>query len=506
MHRDRTGLRTSNIQHLTSTIAHRTSRIAAIAFVSVLLLLLIAGSTFAQTAGLRYRELLRPGSTTFHHVPIGLCEDYPEESTTIDVIRGDMELLKRSGINVLRIAFGWDGIVEQKDQYNWLFWDDYVRMAVDEYGITLIPYVCYTPMWNSTGDSTNYWNHTPKDYDAFGDFVYNLVTRYKDRIKSWELWNEPDIKAYWSGTSEDLARLTKIGALAVRRADPEAMVVLAGLAGNTNFTLELFRDHGISPYVDVVNCHNYYETWNSSPIENVPEYIYTLSDILARYGNGQSLWMAEVGYSSFRRDDGFVSEWGPWSIYDYEHTPKYQAVQLAKTLTLLLSTEKLGAIAWYRIKDLRHDEAVIGDVNNRHLGVAELDWTPKPAEKAIAFMNTLFAQRHRSLDRQIVITKSGQSDSQVHAFELEDGSIVVVGWLQTRTKRPVVGQTPGNLKDTRTEQVTITLPTKLSSKAILYDEVGNAKPFSTISHKKGILTIENLSLAGGEIAILKISK
>ncbi|MBI4429861.1 MAG: cellulase family glycosylhydrolase, partial [Ignavibacteriales bacterium] len=239
-----------------------------------------------------YRQLLRPLTANFYHTQIGLCEDYPEETTTLEIIRKDMELLKRSGIGLLRISFGWDAIEEQKDKYSWLFWDDYVKMAVEEYGITLIPYICYTPSWNSTGDSTNFWNHTPKGYEEFGQFTFDLVTRYKKWIKSWELWNEPDIKEYWSGNVQDYARLAKIGSQAVRKADSTAIVVLGGLAHNTNFTRTLFRDLGISPFVDVVNMHNYNETWSGTPNELIIDYINTMADIVQTYGNGQSLWVA----------------------------------------------------------------------------------------------------------------------------------------------------------------------------------------------------------------------
>jgi hypothetical protein len=456
----------------------------------VLTLLGIATVLWAQPRHTIYDQLRKPEGAQFYHVPIALCEDYPEETTTPELIHNDMEMLKRAGINVLRISFGWDGIESTKGKFDWLFWDDYVKTAVDDYGITLIPYICYTPMWNSTGDTSNYWNHTPIDYDEFGKFVFALVSRYKDRIKSWELWN---------------AKLTRIGAEAVRRADPGAIVVLAGLAGHVEFTRTLFRDLNISPYVDVVNCHSYYETWNGDPLETVVPYVNSLSDIIRRYGNKQSLWMAEVGYSTFRKPDGYVSD-SYWATYDYEHTPRYQAVALWRTMTLLLSTEKMSAIAWYEIKDLPPGENVIGDVNNRNLGVDSVGWKPKPAEHALSFFNRFFAQKNRCIDRQTDITRMIGSDSEVHAFEMEDGSVAVVGWLKTCIKGRIGDQKPGNLKDTRSETITLTLPIKGGKTAALFDELGNQRPFKDISVHHGKTVITGLTLKGGEIAILKIAR
>jgi hypothetical protein len=457
----------------------------------------------AQIAGLQYESLVRPAGAGVHRVPIGLCEDYPEETTTPAILRGDMELLKRSGIRILRISFRWDGIEPAQGQYNWLFWDDYVKMAVEEYGITLIPYVCRTPAWNSTGDTTNFWKHPPKDYEAFGAFMTALVNRYKKWIKTWELWNEPDIDAAWSGTAGDLARLTKTAAKAVRAADPEAKVVLAGIAHDTKFLRSLFRDHGISPFVDVVDCHSYFETWNGEPLETVIDYVNTIADIIATHGNGQSLWMAEVGYSTYRRADGFVSD-SYWSTYEYEHTPRFQAVALWRTLTMLLSTEKMAAISWYKIKDLPPSETVAGDVNTRNLGVATVDFTSKPAEGALAFFARFFGKKARCIDGEVTVARTIGSDSHVHAFRMEDGSTAVVAWLKTNVKGRTLPGRNGSLKDARRERITVGIPGTGPVKARMYTETGVATPFEEVTVRDGRMLVADLDLRGGTITILKI--
>lgn len=472
------------------------------------LALIVPGIIFVSIASAQsgkgiYDQLLRPQGAEFYHVPIGLCEDYPEESTTMEIIRGDMEMLKRTGIRLLRISFGWDGIETERGKYHWGFWDEYVRIAVDEYGITLVPYICYTPAWNSTGDTTNYWNHTPVDYTAFGAFVEALVTRYRERIKTWELWNEPDIKEYWSGNAADLAKLTKIGAEAVRKGDPGAKVVLAGLAAHTDFTLSLFRDHGISPYVDVVNCHSYFETWNGDPIESVVGYVNTLSEIIRKYGNRQSLWMAEVGYSTFRRPDGYVSN-SYRSTYAYEHTPAYQATALWRTLTLLLSTEKLAAVTWYEIKDLPAGENVIGDVNNRNLGVDYVGYRPKPAEGALKFFNAFFGQKSKCIDSGTEIRRTIGSESEVHAFVMEDGSVAVVGWLKTHIKAKEQPAESGNLTDGRRERIELSLPMPRATRAVVYDEQGNGRGTRTFKAQKGRIVLAGIDLTGGGLTIIKI--
>jgi len=48
-------------------------------------------------------------------------------------------------------------------------------------------------------------------------------------IRVWEIWNEPD-RPFWTGSVEDYYRLLKVAYLTIKSTDPEATVLLAGLA------------------------------------------------------------------------------------------------------------------------------------------------------------------------------------------------------------------------------------------------------------------------------------
>jgi hypothetical protein len=463
--------------------------------------------SYAQTDKLMYDRLLKSQVKGFYQVPVGLCEDYPEETTTMEIIRKDMQFLKSNDVKFLRISFGWDAIEAQKDKYTWLFWDDFVKIAVEEYGITLIPYICYTPDWNSTakGDPMKFWNHTPVDYEEFGQFIKDLVTRYRKWIKSWELWNEPDIKAFWSGTAQELAKLTKIGSRAVREADPEAIVVLAGLAHRTEFTRELFRDHDIGSYVDVINIHNYYETWHPASVEAVIDYVNEIYGIVKKYGNNQPVWMAEVGYSTWRMGGNKVSDHYT-AYYDYEHTPAYQAVDLFKRVALVASTGKISAIAWYELKDLLPAEDVIGDNNNRNLGVAYVDHSPKPAIQALKFFNHILSGKYLCINNRVMVKKKADSDSEVLVFEEQIGNVIVVSWLRTSIPGKREEETSGMVKDERNETIEIEIPGVLNGKARLYDELGQSAEFLSVFPEQTHTVIKNIQLKGGAISIIKIEK
>ena len=459
----------------------------------------------AQTEKLMYDKLERPQGITFYKMPVGLCEDYPEETTTMEIIRNDFEFLKKHDIKFMRISFGWDAIDSEEGKYNWLFWDEFVRMAVDDYGITLLPYICYVPQWISTGakDTMYFWNYPPKDNKPWGEFVKSLVNRYKNRIKTWELWNEPDIWIYWQGTRKQFVDFMKAGAEAVREADPTAKIVFPGIAYDPEFVKDLFKNWGMSKYFDIVNMHNYYETWHRHPIEEITNYVNEVHDVVWRYGKNQPLWMAEVGYSTFRKGARVSDSFNAY--YDYEHSPEYQAVHLFKTLALVASTEKVSAVAWYEIKDLPPSENVIGDNdNNRYLGVAYPDHKPKPSARALQFFNELFSKKYRNGNDKLKVDRTVGSETVVNAFENEDGSFIVTAWIQTTIPGRTGDDKSGMAKDTRKETIGIQLLSDLKGDVTLYDELGKNKEFSFVEKKGDTLVLKDVKLEGGKIVVFEI--
>ena len=99
--------------------------------------------------------------------------------------------------------------------------------------------------YDITKDTFRYQNYQaygfaapPKDYRKWHDLIYALVTHCVARYGEseiatwyWELWNEPDLNYYWSGTIEEFNKLYDYTAAAVKAACPQARV---GGPGTTN--------------------------------------------------------------------------------------------------------------------------------------------------------------------------------------------------------------------------------------------------------------------------------
>lgn len=74
------------------------------------------------------------------------------------------------------------------------------------------------------------WAYPPKDYNKWGELVYqwvkHCVERYGEKEVTtwwWEVWNEPNI-GYWKGTPEEYFKLYDYAADAVKRACPNARI------------------------------------------------------------------------------------------------------------------------------------------------------------------------------------------------------------------------------------------------------------------------------------------
>ncbi len=116
--------------------------------------------------------------------------------------------------------------------------------------------------------------------------------------------------------------------------------------------------------------------------------------------------------------------------YAYEHTPAYQAVMLWRDHLDVLASGAASLMGWYRIHDLPATTQVIGDANNRFLGLLDVNGREKPAFYALRFYDQLFNQPTRSLDGKTFVRSDNDSpEVVVHVIEEQDGAVVVTGWL-----------------------------------------------------------------------------
>jgi xylan 1,4-beta-xylosidase len=121
----------------------------------------------------------------------------------------------------------------------------------------------------------------PGDFDRYASVVEHIVRHYNggwdhgyhDRLRYWEIWNEPDLgKLFWGGTPQQYYALYAKLARAVKRADPTALVGGPALAKPNDATaysdgfLEFVRAEHLP--LDFYSWH-WYATDSDDPLDFV---------------------------------------------------------------------------------------------------------------------------------------------------------------------------------------------------------------------------------------------
>lgn len=92
-----------------------------------------------------------------------------------------------------------------------------------------------TPSWAASSFGVpNYLgapgaNSMPKDLSVWRAWVTAVVSRYKGRIDSYQVWNEANFSSFFTGSSSQLVSLTKVASQVVKEIDPSAKVVTASV-------------------------------------------------------------------------------------------------------------------------------------------------------------------------------------------------------------------------------------------------------------------------------------
>lgn len=134
----------------------------------------------------------------------------------------------------------------------------------------------------------------PKDWDRWAalvtDLVGHLVQRYGlDEVRdrwSFEVWNEPNLEVFWSGTRDEFWRLYDVTVNAVRAVDDQLVVggPSTAAAGWVDGLLEHVASSGAP--VDFVSTH----TYGNAPLD--------VRATLARHGREDAqIWWTEWGVS-----------------------------------------------------------------------------------------------------------------------------------------------------------------------------------------------------------------
>jgi xylan 1,4-beta-xylosidase len=151
--------------------------------------------------------------------------------------------------------------------YNWQYVDE-LYDAIRRAGMRPFVELGFMPSALASGTKTIFWwkgNVTPpKSYEKWEAFIEALTRHFEERygrdeVKTWyfEVWNEPNLDYFWSGTQADYFELYACSVRAIKRVSPDYRVggpATAGAAWAPEF-LRYCAENDLP--VDFVSTHSY---------------------------------------------------------------------------------------------------------------------------------------------------------------------------------------------------------------------------------------------------------
>ena len=262
-----------------------------------------------------------------------------------------LDKMAAAGMRWVRIDVAWarieNGAKGARDGSRIRTFERCVALA-RERGLNVLATLMGTPGWaNGNAGSTV----PPTDAGDYGDFASWIAGRFRGSVQAWEVWNEENNGAFFLGDATQYVELLRAAYQGFKAGDPDALVVLGGLAWNDDAWLRDLYARGAKGSFDVVATHPY--SWfPDDPPEraddgNIARFTHTpaIRRVMTDYGDEETpIWFTELGWSTHQ--NGPEADANPWAAgVDEETQAAYavRAIQYARE-----HWPYVGVIIWYK--------------------------------------------------------------------------------------------------------------------------------------------------------------
>lgn len=305
---------------------------------------------------------------------------YRHHPNYVEPITRVCQVARRAGVKWTREEIQWHTTEPAEGRFEWKFYDDMIDTA-RAHGISVYGLLCYWSRWSN--------KDTPEGVEQYCRWVRQVVRRYKDRIKHWEIWNEPNI-FFWSGPRELYAEMLSKAYDAIKAEDPDAQVLGCSTSGiDTEFIRKVMEWGG---QFDALTIHPYRGVMNDL------DFIRELQDVQQLVG-GRDVWLTEMGFPS-QLIDG-------WS-------ERRQASLSARVYLCAAASGACRNISWYDFRNDGNDPFY----NEMNFGLVRNDLRPKPGYGTLATFGRTVG--HMTVRERINI------GPDAYAFRFSDGRADVI--------------------------------------------------------------------------------
>ena len=230
--------------------------------------------------------------------PYGVCSHISFGDEQLDK---KLRAIHDAGIRFVRADFVWSMI--EKPRGTWNFEKiDATLAEMDKYGLKMLPILYYHTEWSRP---------VVEHLDCWKEYIQTVVSRYKDRIRYWEIWNEENIDQFWFSepSGADYAKVLVTAGRVIHGIDPNLKVIYGGTSGIPLAYIEESFKAGACEGFDAMCIHPYREGLASLDAEdNFLQGIESVRSLMERYGVGdRPIWITEMGWASLPDFDEIYS-------------------------------------------------------------------------------------------------------------------------------------------------------------------------------------------------------
>ena len=302
--------------------------------------------------------------------------------------RENLDRVRSTGAGLLRQTFDWARIERAPGRYDLSFYDGYVE-ALARRRMRVLPILFNVPSFRSSAPADpRRGTYPPRRPAEMGDFGAVLTRRYGPGgsfwrqhpnlpqlpVRSWQVWNEPNLPVYWPSGPDAAAYVALLRATGrgIRTVDPGAEILTAGLPDSRlgvplrDYVAAIYAAGGAGAF-DALAVNPY-----GLDAHGVLDTVRAVRAVASENGDNPSVWVTELGWATG----------GPPS--DFKVSEPRQAELLEETVLALARRRdglRIRGVVYFNWRDST-PYAGGQDFFGLHTGLLRLDGQPKPALSA----------------------------------------------------------------------------------------------------------------------------
>jgi len=329
----------------------------------------------------------------------------------------------------------WYRVEPEKGRFEW---NDAAIDAMRNAGFTVVANLGHPPLWAGRGspaggehDHGAWTDAPPRDVAEWENYVFRTVEHYRGKIQHWEVWNEPYWMEFFSGTPEEYAELLKVACRAIRRADPQAVVIGGCFSSYAEAWTKRVLDRQALDAMDVLSYHVYWsppqtEAVGDDTVPAVTREVERLVELMREHGAVKPIYMTEGGircppFASWLPQEGF-ERGAPFGSVEGSESPLTGTDAAASLVRGMVQMRSAGVakIGYYYAGSDKGAMPWFSAMANGYYVLMDYDGRPKPTMMAYSALESLVGEA-RPVN---VLRKRGLT---VHVFA-DDGGAVAVVW------------------------------------------------------------------------------